>query len=73
MTWPPYAVPEPTTFNGDDHRPDDRAAAYQAEEAREALWASFEQDILAFAQVEGWPATLRAVSRAMQGQKELWR
>ena len=44
-----------------------------AEEAREQRAAHFEQDIRDFARAEGWPATLRAVARAMDAQGELLR
>ena len=41
------------------------------EEARERRWWALETEITEFAKVEGWPAVLRAVSRAMNEQKEL--
>lgn len=41
------------------------------EEARERRWWALETELIEFAKVEGWPAVLRAVSRAMAEQKEL--
>ena len=41
------------------------------EEARERRWAFFEIEIQEFAKVEGVPAVLRAVARAIDAQREL--
>lgn len=53
--------------------PDDRAIAYAAEEAKEEAYAIFEQDVTDFANKYGWPAAVRAVSRAMDQQKVFWK
>lgn len=43
------------------------------EMAREYRWSRFEAECRKFAAQEGWPATLRAVSRAMAAQQELFK
>jgi hypothetical protein len=43
------------------------------EEARERRWWNLETELIEFAKIEGWPAVLRAVSRAMSEQKALIR
>ena len=43
------------------------------EAERERRWWALETELLEFAKVEGWPAVLRAVSRAMSDQPELIR
>lgn len=48
--------------------PEDTTAA---EEERERLWADFELACRDFAEKEGWPATVRALGRAMATQREL--
>lgn len=39
---------------------------------REQLWYEFECAVAEMAKAEGWPAVLRAVSRAMEDQKRLF-
>jgi len=43
------------------------------EERREMTWALFEQDILQFAEDQGWPAVLKCVAHAMAQQRELFK
>jgi hypothetical protein len=68
----PSGFPEPEQWNGQDDRPMPSAQAEQ-DEAREHDWAHLDAELCDFAKLYGWPATLRCVASAMQGQLELFR
>jgi hypothetical protein len=73
FAWTGGNYPEPESFNGDEppNPQDDRQPQYDQEAARERLHWAFEVACREFAAVEGWPAVVRAVGRAMDQQPEL--